>query len=358
MQRQTKKRRLMQHIRMSNKTDDIILLISLARISFLNLTEKLNLLKKLDSYNDLAILSIEDIKNITSRNIRAVWDGRQNLLAARKEAAILEAKKIKYLLYGDEGYPALLKETPNAPFMLFYTGDASCLTGRTVSVVGTRRIAPEAKHAAVQFAYDAACDGCTVVSGLAKGVDGAAHTGAVNARFDSFEDIVSAEGRTAAVLPCGIDTVVPSGHKALAEQIVKTGGCIVSEYVPGTPAENWRFVQRNRIVAALSPATVVIQAPDGSGALITAQYALDYSRDVVFHKAAFSRNAEDVRSLVKAQLEKDFAAGNVSKGKIENTCEKYIEAGAPIIGNYKEYCDCMTALPGTYSLKNEQLNLF
>ncbi len=208
MQRQTKKRRLMQHIRMSNKTDDIILLISLARISFLNLTEKLNLLKKLDSYNDLAILSIEDIKNITSRNIRAVWDGRQNLLAARKEAAILEAKKIKYLLYGDEGYPALLKETPNAPFMLFYTGDASCLTGRTVSVVGTRRIAPEAKRAAVQFAYDAACDGCTVVSGLAKGVDGAAHTGAVNARFDSFEDIVSAEGRTAAVLPCGIDTVV------------------------------------------------------------------------------------------------------------------------------------------------------
>ena len=182
----------MQHIRMSNKTDDIILLISLARISFLNLTEKLNLLKKLDSYNDLAILSIEDIKNITSRNIRAVWDGRQNLLAARKEAAILEAKKIKYLLYGDEGYPALLKETPNAPFMLFYTGDASCLTGRTVSVVGTRRIAPEAKRAAVQFAYDAACDGCTVVSGLAKGVDGAAHTGAVNARFDSFEDIVSA----------------------------------------------------------------------------------------------------------------------------------------------------------------------
>src|SRR5574344_1474256 len=105
MQRQTKKRRLMQHIRMSNKTDDIILLISLARISFLNLTEKLNLLKKLDSYNDLAILSIEDIKNITSRNIRAVWDGRQNLLAARKEASILEAKKIKYLLYGDEGYP-------------------------------------------------------------------------------------------------------------------------------------------------------------------------------------------------------------------------------------------------------------
>lgn len=357
MQRQIKKRHLTRRILMSSRQYDPVLLISLARISFLNLAEKLNLLKKLDTCNDLAILSIEDIKNFTSRNIRASWDGGENLRMARKEAGVLEGKKIQYLLYSDPAYPALLRETPNAPFMLFYRGDVSCLAGRTVSVVGTRRVVPEAKRAAVDFAYEAACDGCTVVSGLADGIDGAAHTGALNAWFDSLESGAAVEGRTAAVLPCGVDTVVPTGHKKLAENIVRSGGCIISEYVPGTSAEKWRFVQRNRIVAALSPATVVIQAPAGSGALITAQYALDYNRDVIFHSAAVSEGAKKMEDAVKARLKKDFSAGIVSKGKIERTCEKYIEAGAPIINDYKEYCKYRSEPPGTCSF-NEQSELF
>lgn len=357
MQRQIKRRLLTRRIPMNNRQYDLILLISLARISFLNLAEKLNLLKKLDSCNDLALLSIEDIKKITSRNIRAFWDGEENLRMARREAGILEGKKIQYLLYDDEEYPALLRETPNAPFMLFYRGDASCLTGRTVSVVGTRRIVPETRRAAERFAYEAACDGCTVVSGLANGIDGAAHTGALNAWFDSLEKGKEIAGRTAAVLPCGVDTVIPSGHKKLADNIVRSGGCIISEYVPGTAAEKWRFVQRNRIVAALSPATVVIQAPAGSGALITAQYALDYDRDVLFHSAALSEGAKKMETVVKSSLERDFSVGKVSKGKIESTCGKYIEAGASIINDYKDYCNFRLEPPGMCSF-NKQSELF
>lgn len=345
---------------MNNKSDNIVLLISLARISFLNLAEKLNLLKKLDSYDDLAILSIDDLRKLSLRNIKTnSWNGFENLRAAEKEAKIIESKNIKYVLYGDENYPALLKESSNAPFMLFYIGNISCLKDRTVSVVGTRRITPEAKVAARNFSYEAALDGCTVVSGLANGVDGVAHSGCVDAWFDSVEKNEALPlGKTVAVLPCGIDTITPSCHKKLSTDIIKSGGCILSEYVPGVIAEKWRFVQRNRIIAALSPVTVVIQAPDGSGALITAQYALEYGRDVMFHACAFCDNAKNVKRVVKACLEKDFAKGKISKSKIENTCEKYIEAGAPVIKDYKDYCKCFAEMPGIRSYKIEQINLF
>lgn len=327
-----------------------ILLISLARITFLSLTEKLNLLKKLDSFDDLALMSLKDLSDFCSRPLsKAVWNGKENLSAAKREAAILQAKNIKTVLYTSPEYPALLRESVNAPFALFYIGNISCLAGKTVSVVGTRKITPEAKKAAVQFAKDAVNDGVSVVSGLAYGVDAAAHLGAVQANFDATPENALNLGKTCAVLPCGIDTVVPSANRKLAENIVKTGGVLISEYVPGVFAESWRFVQRNRIIAALSPATVVVQAPNGSGSLITADFALECGRDVMIHKEAFSENAQTVRSVVQADLQKRFSAGKASRSKIENTLEKYLESGAPIIDNYSDYCKCLAELPGVRS---------
>lgn len=324
-----------------------ILLISLARITFLSLAEKLNLLKKLDSFDDLALMSLKDLSDFCSRPLsKAVWNGRENLNAAKREVAILQAKNIKTALYTSPEYPALLRESVNAPFALFYIGDISCIAGKTVSVVGTRKITPGAKKAAVQFAKDAVNDGVSVVSGLAYGVDAAAHLGAVQANFDATPENALTLGKTCAVLPCGIDTVVPSANRKLAENIIKTGGVLISEYVPGVLAEPWRFVQRNRIIAALSPATVVVQAPDGSGSLITADFALECGRDVMIHKEAFSENARTVRSVVQADLQKRFSVGKASRAKIENTLEKYLESGAPIIDNYSDYCKCLAELPG------------
>ncbi len=164
----------------------------------------------------------------------------------------------------------------------------------------------------------------------------------------------SSYGKTCAVLPCGIDTIVPYANRKLAENILRSGGAIVSEYVPGIPAERWRFVQRNRIIAALSPATLVVQAPCGSGSLITADFALECGRDVLFHKAAFSENACSVRSLVESELQAKFAMGKAGRKKLENTPEKYLEAGAPVIENYQDFCKCMTEMPGMRRYINEK----
>lgn len=330
-----------------------LLLISLARITFLSLAEKLILLKKLDSSDDLALLSLTDLSEICGRPLeKAVWNGEENLRMAKREEAVVRAKNIQIVPYAASVYPALLRECVNAPFALFCMGDISCLSGKTVSVVGTRRIAPEARKAAVQFAYDAVSDGVTVVSGLAYGVDSAAHSGAVEACLDAADS--SSYGKTCAVLPCGIDTIVPYANRKLAENILRSGGAIVSEYVPGIPAERWRFVQRNRIIATLSPATLVVQAPCGSGSLITADFALECGRDVLFHKAAFSENACSVRNLVESELQAKFAMGKAGRKKLENTPEKYLEAGAPVIENYQDFCKCMTEMPGMRRYINEK----
>ena len=362
---------------MECRSKDELLLMSEQRITFLNVNEKIKLLKNLDSFNALAFMSLEDMISFCGRRLsRVKWDGKENLRSAEKELALLKAKRIGYLLYTDAEYPALLKETVDAPFMLFYRGDPSCLRGRTVSVVGTRRITPEGKRVAVEFARNAVLDGCTVVSGLAYGVDAASHTGAVDvwynlrdgkARFGAVGSgtscgtellDVSLLGRTAAVLPCGCDAVTPVSHGRLAGRIIESGGCIISEYAPGTEAANWRFVHRNRIIAALSPAVVVIQAPAGSGALITAQFALEYNRDVLFHRAAFGQEAFTVRKFSDSELKLRFDRGQVSKSKIENTPEHYLEAGAPVIENYADYLRCLREVPGIRSIKTEQLELF
>ena len=170
---------------MECRSKDELLLMSVQRITFLNVNEKIKLLKNLDSFNALALMSLEDMISFCGRRLsRVKWDGKENLRSAEKELALLKAKRIGYLLYTDAEYPALLKETVDAPFMLFYRGDPSCLRGRTVSVVGTRRITPEGKRTAVEFARNAVLDGCTVVSGLAYGVDAASHTGAVDVWYN------------------------------------------------------------------------------------------------------------------------------------------------------------------------------
>jgi len=242
--------------------------------------------------------------------------------------------------------------------MIFCRGDVKLLSGKNVSIVGTRRITPYGKKAALEFAQDAANDGCNVVSGLASGVDSYAHKGALNAYFNALEKEESiTPGKTIAVLPSAIDEILPALNKKLAEQILSSGGLLISEYEPGEAMAKWHFVGRNRIIAALSMATLVVEAPAGSGALITADFAVEYNRDVLFHQACFSEGAEYVSGLVKSQLDKDFAIGKVSKYKIENTPEKYIRDGAPVIKDYKSFCEVLSGLPGSQN-KPEQGELF
>ena len=135
--------------------------------------------------------------------------------------------------------------------------------------MGTRRLSPEGKQAALDFAYEAVNDGCNVVSGLAWGADTYAHRGALNAYYDAVEKGDAAvKGKTIAVLPSSVDEIVPYQNKKLAAQIIKSGGLLVSEYAPGVPVEKWHFVGRNRIIAGLSMATLVVEAPVGTISLL------------------------------------------------------------------------------------------
>ncbi len=344
-------------------TDEKLLLhLSLNRITFLKYSEKKFLAKKLDSSYSLALLSIEEIEKIIRRNFnkRVVWEGKENLRMAERAFRYCQSHKIKILLNDEEQYPDMLRQISDPPYLLFCRGDYSILGNNSVSVVGTRRLSPGGRQAAKSFAYQAVLDACNVVSGLAHGADGFAHQGAIDAFYDCNESNgdCSKLGKTIAVLPSGIDEIIPYSHKKMAEQILVSGGCIISEYEPGMQMANWHFVGRNRIIAGLSPATLVIEAPDGSGALITADFALEYNRELMFHKAGFNVQSKAIAEIVKRELKADYMAGKVSDYKMQNTVNRFLDSGALVIEDYKDYCKALRECPGERNIQPEQGLLF
>lgn len=321
------------------------LFIAISAMDFLNLPEKLRLLKFLlsmaehepgsalsfleeCSYGQIARISLRDPKR---RLLEKSW--KPGLLVKRAKTAALacQALGIKIELYGGNFYPPLLREICDPPFALYYRGALDVLFGKSVSVVGTRRLSPDGIKASRTFAYQAAQKGFCVVSGLAFGADGSAHQGAVDAFYDKSAQRV----QTAAVLAGGVDNIFPPSHKGLAGKIIQNGGVVLSECPPCVPAEKWRFVQRNRIIAALSKATVVIQAPPGSGAMLTADFALGYNRELFFHEACFSQGARELSIVVERRLMAQN--GSAAKRKLETSPQKYIDAGAQIIRNFEEF---------------------
>lgn len=169
---------------------------------------------------------------------------------------------------GDPAYPPLLLQTADPPLLLYVQGRVECLAATSVAIVGSRNPTPQGRDTARTFARALADEGLVVVSGLALGIDGAAHDGALG----------GAAG-TLAVVGTGPDRVYPSRHHALAHRIVQSGA-IVSEFAPGTPPLPENFPQRNRIIAGLTLGTVVVEAALKSGSLITARLAAEAGRDV------------------------------------------------------------------------------
>lgn len=336
-----------------------LLCLVLCRMTFLSTGEKIKLIKKLDSLHNLIVQSIEDISTIIGRKSRARWDGAFVLRQARQDLYIIEKFNISLVIYTDKEYPAMLREISDPPFLLFYRGNFQILDNPCVSVVGTRRMTAESARECVEFSKNACLDGTNIVSGLAFGIDRKAHEGALMA-FEEVSD-KSLVGKTIAVLPGSIDNIVPEGNRKLAQKILESEGLILSEYPPGEGALPYRFVQRNRIIAGLSSATVVIQAPPGSGAMHTAGFALDYNRDVMFHSAAFSEGSMKVSNIVKSQLLKTATVNSIEEKKLLMDPELYVRDGAPVIKNYAEFCRCLLDSPERnlcMQTKEAQLELF
>ena len=169
---------------------------------------------------------------------------------------------------GQPVYPALLKEIRDYPKELYYIGDPKLLEEKCVSIVGSRKTNQYGRSTAYSFGKALGQRGITVVSGMAVGIDTCAHEGALQEK-----------GNTAAVLACGLDLCYPPRNRELKGKI-ESAGIVLSEYPPGTAAQRYYFPQRNRIISGLSLLTVVVQAGNRSGALITAELAADQGRDV------------------------------------------------------------------------------
>ncbi len=207
-----------------------------------------------------------------SRVVSAVSRHRVRITDRAREAILvddrtrwrqLDDQGVALVFAGGEGFPARLLSYPGHPRWLFTRGVGS--ERPSLGIVGTRACTAYGLELAELYGRVAAQAGWSVVSGLARGIDGAAHRGAV-----------AAAGHCHAVLGSGVDVIYPAAHRPLYGAIVEAGGMISSEYPPGTPPEAWRFPTRNRIIAGCSDVLLVVEAGVKGGALITARIALDY----------------------------------------------------------------------------------
>src|SRR5512140_792640 len=198
----------------------------------------------------------------------------ENLVALRRRVDLVKVMerlaqlKITLLTWEDAGYPRRLKEVDQSPPVLYLRGELTDADSWAVAVVGTRRNTLYGRQIAEELGAFLAVNGITLVSGLARGVDAIAH-----------EAALKAGGRTVAVLGCGVDRIYPPENQKLAERIFSSGA-VLSDYAPGTPPDAVNFPPRNRIISGLSLATVVIEAGETSGALITAEFAAEQGREV------------------------------------------------------------------------------
>jgi DNA processing protein len=200
--------------------------------------------------------------------VQFIADGKA-LDAANKELEAMQKSGASFLTYSDPDYPERLREIFDAPALLWIRGDAKLLAKPAIAVVGTRHPGPYGSGMAEMLSRDLAARGLVILSGMARGVDTAAHKGAL-----------AAKGKTVAVWGTGIDVIYPKENKSLAEQILATGGTIVSELPMGTFPAPQNFPKRNRILSGMSVGVLVVEAGEHSGTRVTARCALEQDRDV------------------------------------------------------------------------------
>lgn len=208
---------------------------------------------------------------------------------ADQELEKLKKEKIEIITIKDSNYPKLLKEIHAPPPLLYIRGNIDI--NPCIGVVGTRKFSPYGKELVETIVKDLAISKITIISGLALGIDALAH-----------QETLKNSGKTYAILGSGVNknSVYPSNNRRIAEEIINKGGAIISEYPYNTPPLKHHFPARNRIIAGLSLATLVIEAPKESGALITANFALEQNRDVfAIPGNIFSKNCEGTNNLIK-----------------------------------------------------------
>ena len=259
----------------------------------------------------LTLMSIRGIGSIRARHLIEAFGSAQAVLNAPKEQLMqlgnigqliidrpsdaltekrieeelqfIEKNHIRPLIYGEEGYPKRLLDCQDAPALLFQLGDTSLDDKHIVSIVGTRSCTQYGRDMVHRFVNELneAFPDLIVVSGLALGIDVESHKAALDCG-----------ARTVGVVAHGLDRIYPSQHRSVAKQMLQNQGSLITEYTTGTEPERPFFLARNRIIAGLSDAVIVVESKDKGGSLVTASIALDYNRDVF----AFPGRVGDTRS--------------------------------------------------------------
>ena len=215
-----------------------------------------------------------DIKDVlpecTDRLAESLKDWALPLTRAAQEMEFITKHKVKPLLLGAEDYPQRLAECPDAPILMYYMGSANLNQKRVINIVGTRQCTTYGKDLIRRFIADLKrlCPEVLIVSGLAYGVDICAHREALGNGYE-----------TVGVLAHGLDEIYPSSHRETAKQMLKQGG-LLTEYMTETGADKMNFVKRNRIVAGMCDATILVESAAKGGGLITTGIAMDYNRSV------------------------------------------------------------------------------
>jgi len=217
----------------------------------------------------------------------------KNEFAERAEGELDRVKNLggDILILDDGSYPNLLREIADPPITLYVRGDwQACLDQPCVGVIGSRQCSTYGENASEMLSRDLASRGITIVSGLARGIDSAAHRGALQAK-----------GRTVAVMGTGIDGVYPKENTRLVREILDGGGCLVSQFPLGTPPLKDNFPYRNRIISGLSLGVLIVEASERSGSLITARLAAEQNREVMAVPGNItSSNSYGTNYLIKA----------------------------------------------------------
>jgi DNA processing protein len=253
----------------SQNTEEKSLWIYLQKIQGLGSQGIIKLLHKFGEPAHIYAASYQDLKSVVSENIASQIRNGPDLEAAEPALQWLAQDNNHLVTLADEEYPKALLEIADAPPMLFAKGDLSCLNTPSIAIVGSRNASAQGERNAENFAQSLAESGFCIVSGMALGIDGAAHRGALKAK----------QGKTIAVVGTGLDIVYPAKHRDLAHQIA-ANGLIISEFPIGTPSRPENFPRRNRIISGLSLGCLVVEANVQSGSLITAKLATEQGREV------------------------------------------------------------------------------
>ncbi|MGA2639897.1 MAG: DNA-processing protein DprA [Spirochaetia bacterium] len=257
---------------------DRLCLLGLSHIEFLRPKDKLLLVEMRGSPTRVFDLSLDEIARIVGRRLSTrMWRPDEILRSAEATSADLTREGMGSIFYWDPEYPPKLREIYDPPVTLFLRGSLPDKGATLAGIVGTRFPTGAARTAAFRLGFELGRNGICVVSGLARGIDREAHEGCEQAG-----------GRSIAVLGNGIDLIYPASSRSAAMALLARGGAIISEYPPGIPALRYHFPARNRIISGLCRGVVVVEAPERSGALITAEHALQEGRDLWVHAAGLS----------------------------------------------------------------------